>query len=180
MGSRFCGCLLILAAFSAFTSPPFAQGQGNARQGAKYHLALGRTYTQHAGSNVRLLKRVAMAGPTVPADVVAENVGMARVNVQAAKKSFARLGSAAAENAQLAKQVAQLQQQLDKVSQQLIEFEAQTTQKEVESGKILARTAALNEQLRAADAAAQQTDNQYYGADSSSYYSDHGGGPFVD
>jgi hypothetical protein len=159
-----------IIAMSVGASVAWADDQDNARQGTKYHLVMGQTYNRMAGVHARVLTKYAAAGKQVPADVIKEHAAAIGVNVEAAKKSFAKLAKAGQGTPGVDKRVAEMQERLDKVSQQLKQLEAQVAKERAESSNVLSQVKVITTQLKANDATATQVDKESYDSDSSEYY----------
>ena len=113
---------------------------GKSKQADEYYLALGRTHNMQAHDHARLLQKYAARGDRAPADVIHDQAAAIRFNAEAAKKSFARQGKSAGDNAALAKQVVQLQKRLDKVIASVKQLEDLSAGKSASAKAVVART----------------------------------------
>ncbi|HVX13930.1 MAG TPA: hypothetical protein VHC22_22290 [Pirellulales bacterium] len=172
--------LFLTLAIVAFVAPPAAQdAQTKSRQGAKYQLALAKTYHQQSHDHVRMLQKYAALGDKVPAEVVTEHAAAIRYNTDATKRAYGRLVKSAGDDAELAKRVEEMQARLDKVSATLKELEANTSQQKADSKAVAARAKEITQQLRSNHVDLGRIDNDFYDSDSDSYY-ETGEGHFVD
>src|ERR1700722_16706549 len=91
-------------------------------------------------------------------------------NVEAAKKSFAKLAKTAQNTPGVDKRVVEMQERLDKVSQEIKQLEAQVAQERAESSNVLSHVKTISTQLKANHATATQVDKESFDSDSSGYY----------
>jgi hypothetical protein len=171
----FVSLVLVLATTALAGDGPAA----DSLRGEKYQLALAKTYNMQAHDHARMLDKYAALGERVPADVVQEHAAAIRFNAKAARKSFARLGETA-KNPAIAGQLAQMQQRLNKVTELADRLEAQAAQEGSGEAQLIgSQSAEISRQLRANHVDARETDSNFYGSDSESYYFT-GEGHFVD
>jgi hypothetical protein len=152
---------------------------GKSKQADEYYLALGRTHNMQAHDHARLLQKYAARSDRAPADVIHDQAAAIRFNAEAAKKSFARQGKSAGDNAALAKQVVQLQKRLDKVIASVKQLEDLSAGKSASAKAVVARTNDISQQLRANHNDLRTIDRDFYDSDSDSYY-ETGEGHFID
>src|SRR4051794_8594720 len=107
-------------------------------------------------------------GMPVSAEVVAEHPAAARVNVEAAKKAFAKLDMPA-NQAGRSEQVAHLQEMLTKIAAQLKQLESEVSREKIETSKVLSKAVSVTQQLSAVETSAQQADRDYYDSPSADY-----------
>jgi hypothetical protein len=139
--------------FITVAGTAFAQRDAASKaRGDAYYFYSGHTYDTHAIDHARILNQYSATGQPVPKEVVKEHSAAIRSNVEAAKKSFAKLSDAAKKDPATAKKLAEVEKHHAKVLEMCDMLDEECLKKEGDSATVCSCCTDIEKELKAAEA----------------------------